>query len=197
MNSYIRVAEVAKQLDINHNTLRRWLIQYDTYLVTKRDKKMKYIHEDSLKTLILIKDYYAEFKKEHEILDLLASNSEVIKNVKGEEVEEEQLNDPGEQPDLKPIPADLIEMIRAELVDEVHEQFLEMHKKLDQQQEFNRQLIDRLDQQQKYIDERMNERDKKLVTSLRVTMEEQQQANSETAASQGEKKGFWGRLFGK
>lgn len=68
----------------------------------------------------------------------------------------------------------------------------------EKQTKFNEELLKRLDQQQKYIDDRMNERDKRLIESLRESKEERQ-ALLQIAATHGEekKKGFFSRLFGK
>lgn len=65
-----------------------------------------------------------------------------------------------------------------------------------QQINFNKELVNKLDQQQKYIDERLEQRDKKLMESIRL-LQEEKQARLEMAATQEEKKkGFFARLFG-
>lgn len=69
----------------------------------------------------------------------------------------------------------------------------DMHQK---QLGFNQALIKKLDQQQSYIEERLEQRDKKLMESLRQSQEEKK-ALAEAAATQEEKKkGFFARLFG-
>jgi hypothetical protein len=58
--------------------------------------------------------------------------------------------------------------------------------------------LKRLEQQQKYIEERLNERDKMLVASLKESLKEAQETRKLLAASQEEqKKSYWKRLFGK
>jgi hypothetical protein len=64
----------------------------------------------------------------------------------------------------------------------------EMQKKLDQQQEFNRLLLDRLDHQQKYIDDRLENRDRMLMESIRQLQEEKQARLEAAAAAQEEMK---------
>lgn len=63
---------------------------------------------------------------------------------------------------------------------------------------FNEELHKRLDQQQKYIDERLEQRDIKLMESIRESQEERK-ALLQLAAAQEEakKKGFFARLFEK
>jgi len=170
MDAFQRVSEVAKQINVNHNTLRRWLLQYDEFLITRKDRKMKYIHTDSIKTLLLIKQYYDEAKKEHEIIDLLSSNPEVIRNVDAEELDDEQMDEDAEQEEgsAVPVPADLIERVKQELINEVAASV-------------ERQLEERF----KRFDERMAERDKLLMESIRTIQEIKQE----------KKKGFWDWLF--
>ena len=64
----------------------------------------------------------------------------------------------------------------------------------------NRQLIEKLNEQQRYINQRLEERDRKLMESIRA-IQEQKQAALETAATtedKGTKKRGWlSRIFGK
>ncbi|MDX8367816.1 DUF3967 domain-containing protein [Cytobacillus sp. IB215665] len=76
----------------------------------------------------------------------------------------------------------------------------DLTKKLDvltdmseKQNKLNAELLKKLDQQQKYIDERLNERDKLLMQSLNEATEVRKQI----AAATEEKKGFFAKLFGK
>lgn len=73
----------------------------------------------------------------------------------------------------------------------------------EKQEQFNRELVERLDAQQKhiekqqyYIEERLKERDEKLMDSLR-TFRETKQEMLQIAATKEEKKNFFSRLFGK
>lgn len=56
-----------------------------------------------------------------------------------------------------------------------------------------------LQNQQKYIDERLKERDLKLVAALRTAQEERRTFLNEVAATieEQQKKGFWAKLFNK
>lgn len=73
----------------------------------------------------------------------------------------------------------------------------------ERQEQFNKRLIERLDTQQKhiekqqlYIEERLKERDEKLMESLR-TFQDTKQEMLQIAAAKEEKKSFFARLFGK
>lgn len=62
----------------------------------------------------------------------------------------------------------------------------------------NDELLSKLNEQQKYIDERLEQRDRKLIESLRESQEERKTLLQLAAAQEEEKKkGFFSRLFGK
>ncbi|PER06831.1 hypothetical protein CN477_06095, partial [Bacillus cereus] len=63
----------------------------------------------------------------------------------------------------------------------------EMQEKLDQQQEFNQLLLDRLDHQQKYIEDRLENRDRMLMESIRQLQDEKQARLKVAATSVQEK----------
>ncbi|UAL49736.1 DUF3967 domain-containing protein (plasmid) [Sutcliffiella horikoshii] len=177
MDKYKRASEVAEQLIINRNTLRRWLLQYEDYLNTKLEGNTKFIHESSIPAIQLIKDCYAKQLQEHEIKDKLAKSHEIPKNAEAEEEEKT----PGPQ----------------------YEQELnEIKSLLQQQQEFNKQLVERLNEQQKYIESRMDARDKNLMSMIREVQETKQQlletaaAKEEVKEEEKEQKTWWSKLFG-
>ncbi|MFP7474645.1 DUF3967 domain-containing protein [Niallia taxi] len=63
------------------------------------------------------------------------------------------------------------------------------------QEEFNRELVQRLDKQQKYIDDRLEQRDQKLMESLRENQEVKKALLQIAAAQEESKKSFFSRLF--
>jgi len=70
-----------------------------------------------------------------------------------------------------------------------------------QQQEFNKQLVERLNEQQKYIESRMDARDKNLMSMIREVQETKQQlletaAAKEEVKEEKEQKNWWSKLFG-
>lgn len=166
---------MADRIGVNANTLRRWLIQYENFLVIRKDRKMKYIHEKSTDTLLLIKGFYEEFKKEHEIIELLVANPTVIRTMEGEEIPNEETIEESTDTELT-------------ILDEVAELKAMMNK----QMEFNKQLSEQLHKQQQYIETKLEERDRVLMESLRQSQEEKI-ARIEAAAT--EKRGFFSRLF--
>jgi len=65
----------------------------------------------------------------------------------------------------------------------------QMQEFMDQQQKFNKELLDRLDKQQQYIDNRLNERDRDLIQGIRELQEQKQIAA--TKEEEGNKKPWW------
>lgn len=177
MDKYKRASEVAEQLIINRNTLRRWLLQYEDYLNTKLEGNTKFIHESSIPAIQLIKECYAKQLQEHEIKDKLAKSHEIPKNVESEE-------------DTSAVPT------------QVEQELNNIKSLLHQQQEFNKQLVERLNEQQKYIESRMDARDKNLMSMIREVQETKQQlletaaAKEEVKEEEKEQKTWWSKLFG-
>lgn len=179
LEEWITPADVSEKYNIPVETIRRYLRQHGHHLKIKKIHKKYLIHSDSVKFIPQIRDQFADGKSVEEVEEYLESKGLPLTITV--------------QPD---------EHERHDRDDRLEGAMLEMAKKMDQfqsqfnqQKEFNRQLVDRLDQQQKYIDERMNERDRLLMESLRGIQEQ----NKLIAATQEEekKKGFWKRLFGK
>lgn len=145
MNGYIRQTDVAKQLGINENTFRRWVLKYSEYISTTTNGKMKYIHEDSIPTLALIKGYYAENKKENEIKDLLDSNVNVIRDADatditdGEQVNEQKNNQ------LAALTPEVFMALRKEMAGEIKQ---EIGQQFEQQfQKFGEQMTEHMKHQ--------------------------------------------------
>lgn len=73
-----------------------------------------------------------------------------------------------------------------------------MKETIEHQNTLLQELMKKMDQQQKYIDQRLEERDQKLIESLRQSQEERKALLQIAAAYEEEqKKGFFARLFGK
>ena len=74
----------------------------------------------------------------------------------------------------------------------------QQEERYEQQERFNKALLDKLDKQQQYIEERLNKRDETLVQSLREVQETKKLiAAAEEKREEESKKGFLQRLFSK
>lgn len=80
--------------------------------------------------------------------------------------------------------------------------YTKIFEEMEQLRELNRQLLLRLDEQQKYIEQRLDRMDEQIVKRDELLMKairEQQETRKLLVAAKEEanKKGFWGRLFKK
>lgn len=74
----------------------------------------------------------------------------------------------------------------------------ELKETIEKQNELLQALMQKMDRQQEYIDQSLEERDKKLMESIRISQETKQLLiESEAAKDEERTKSFWSRLFGK
>lgn len=73
----------------------------------------------------------------------------------------------------------------------------ELREVIAQQSKLLEELVKKMDQQQKYIDTRLEERDRLLMESIRESQEERKALLQIAAAQEEKKKGLFSRLFGR
>ncbi len=183
--------EVSLTLDIGTSTLRKWCLSLEEngYIFTRTDNQRRlYVERD----LVVLKYYKKLVQGENFSLD----NAAKVIVTKYKENPSETIAP------IVPPKAD-IQMRDFERSREIIEELLERAEKQEQFNEelmrFNRELLDRLDNQQEYINRRLEERDKKLMESLRQS-QETKKLMLELAAAKEESeknKGLWKRLFGR
>ncbi|MDK8747563.1 DUF3967 domain-containing protein [Streptococcus agalactiae] len=172
--------EISLVLDIGDSTLRKWCLALEKngYGFIRNDKKSRVFIESDI---VVLKHFQFVVKEHNMQLDNAAKlvtgrfgkgAFEVGTGVVLAEQEQEIA-----RPDSE-ILNTLLEHIRT-------------------QEEFNRELVQRLEQQQKYIDERLEQRDQKLMESLRDNQEVKKTLLQIAADQEERKKGFFGRFFGK
>ncbi|MGH0590540.1 DUF3967 domain-containing protein [Bacillus mycoides] len=193
-DGYYRVSEVATMLDIPESTLRRWLNDFDEYLNIKKERQLKYVHEDSIDTVKKIKHYYSESKKKHEIVVLLDMDPTVIRNVYAEEIDDDD-----EQKEISLIKAqqvntDLIEVLTEKITEEVTAKVTAELTK--QNMEFFAAVAKQSQDNFDRINKRLEERDEKLMSTIRL-IQEQKSANAQRQENTEQKGGFFSKLFGK
>ncbi|MED3687192.1 MerR family transcriptional regulator [Bacillus thuringiensis] len=191
-DGYYRVSEVATMLDIPESTLRRWLNDFDEYLNIKKERQLKYVHEDSIDTVKKIKHYYSESKKKHEIVGLLDMDPAVIRNVYAEDVDDKQketslVKTQQENTDLiEALTEKITEEVTAKVTAELTKQNIEFFAAIAKQGQDN---FDR-------INKRLEERDEKLMSTIRL-IQEQKSVNAQRQENTEQKNGFFSKLFGK
>ncbi|MFJ1137416.1 MerR family transcriptional regulator [Bacillus cereus group sp. BfR-BA-01354] len=193
-DGYYRVSEVATMLDIPESTLRRWLNDFDEYLNIKKERQLKYVHEDSIDTVKKIKHYYSESKKKHEIVGLLDMDPTVIRNVYAEDVESD--GEPKETSLVKPqqINLDFIEVLTEKITKDVTAKVTEELTK--QNMEFFTAVAKQSQDNFDRINKRLEERDENLMRTIRL-IQEQKSANAQRQENIEQKGGFFSKLFGK
>lgn len=182
--------EVFTTLDIGDSTLRKWCLALEKhgYGFIRNDQNTRvYVESD-----LVVLRHFQNLVKQHNIqlenaatlvIDRFGKGTfEVRTGIVPVEKEEEHRD-----------------LIRSdEVINKLLEHIKQQEEFIEQQKEFNRELLNRLDQQQKYIDERLEQRDQKFMESLRESQETKQQLLQLAAAHEEEtKKGFFARLFGK
>ncbi|MBE7127588.1 DUF3967 domain-containing protein [Bacillus mycoides] len=193
-DGYYRVSEVATMLDIPESTLRRWLNDFDEYLNIKKERQLKYVHEDSIDTVKKIKHYYSESKKKHEIVVLLDMDPNVIRNVYAEEIDDD--DEPKETSLVKAqqVNTDLIEALTEKITEEVTAKVTAELTK--QNMEFFAAVAKQSQDNFDRINKRLEERDEKLMSTIRL-IQEQKSANTQRQENTEQKGGFFSKLFGK
>ena len=169
---WMTVSEVSEKINVPVETVRRYLRQFSLYLKVKKMHKKYLIHDDSLTVLETIRQLYAEGKNAEEIENILATSGATMTfTVKDDDDEWMTVNVANELKDIK--------------------------KSLEEQKQFNKQLLEQIQKQNEYINKRLEERDKLLMESLRQSLEQRRMMIEQTAAEKETSKGFFARLFAK
>ncbi|HDR5564586.1 TPA: MerR family transcriptional regulator [Bacillus anthracis] len=193
-DGYYRVSEVATMLDIPESTLRRWLNDFDEYLNIKKERQLKYVHEDSIDTVKKIKHYYSESKKKHEIVVLLDMDPAVIRNVYAEEIDDDDEQKETSLVKAQQMNTNLIEALTEKITEEVTAKVtVELTK---QNMEFFAAVAKQSQDNFDRINKRLEERDEKLMSTIRL-IQEQKSANAQRQENTEQKGGFFFKLFGK
>lgn len=183
--------EISEHLEIGTSTLRKWCLSLEEngYMFSRTEgNKRLFVDRD----LLALK----YFKKlvQGENFSLGNASKVIASRYEGEASEERTPAVLQENED---------ENRSLERSNEMIQQLVEHMKKQDEhierQERFNKELLDRLDKQQTYIEERLNERDNKLMESLREARETKLLIAAAKEENEKEKnsKGFFSKLFGR
>jgi excisionase family DNA binding protein len=169
-SEWITVSEASEKLNIPVETIRRYIRSHSVHLKVKKQGKKYLLHNDSMTVIKQIRAFYDRSMTVDEVEEnLSASGFPMTITVKNE-------ND---------------EAMTIRVADELQE----IKKALDEQKDFNNKLLEKLNEQNEYIKESLEQRDQRLLSSIRDI----QKTKLETAATQQKQdnKGFFARLFGK
>lgn len=178
--------DMARLTDIAESTVRKYalLLEKNGYSFMRNANGNRVFTENDIKIFLELKATPKEEKSiEHIASDIADKYTTKVKKAvtSNEDVSDDmQLN--------KGVSADMLTI----LIEKVND-LTDTNQK---QTELIEELFMRLDQQQKYIEERLEERDRKLVESLRQSQEEKLALLEMAATQEEKKKGFLARLFG-
>lgn len=170
--NYLTISEICKETDVSNSSCRRYLSEFDGFFSVKGGGRVKKYEEQAVNVIMRIKHLYDEGKDKDEIYNVLVNEFPLV--IDGEE----------EQSNNESVPSLA-----------TSDDIAEIKGSLNEQKEFNAELLKRLDQQQQYIDKRLEERDQLLMESINKSLETQKQIASTREEEQ--KRSFWARLFNR
>lgn len=157
LSDFLSMSDVAKKTDIPYQTLIRYVNRHETFLNVKKEHKSFWVHSDSIEILQNIRKLYQEGLNERQVAkELSLKNIPITIDIPSE----------NEVQNLQSTLQDMSTTIKS------------LSEKAKNQEIFNRQLLLQLDKQQDYITSSLEERDRKLMESLRQTLETKQQIAS-------------------
>lgn len=175
--------DVSKNLGIGDSTLRKWCLALEnegyTFIKGQNDRRA-FLDKD----IINLRHFQ---KLVHEQRITMEEAAKFI--VSSINHQEGTTSVPGEQA-LPPEPKNKYMTL---------EQGNEIIERLQQQEQFNKALLEQLNKQQNYIEETLQKRDQQLMEALRVSQETKKliAASTEKAEQQQEKKSWLSALFNK
>lgn len=164
-DKWLYVTDVEKETGIPSATIRRYIRNHGHHLQLKKRGKVYMVASESLSVIKNIRDLYDQGKRLEDIEDALRSmNIPMTITVTHDE---------------------------REMTVNASEVLVQLQKDMEEQKEFNQSLLEIIQKQQEYINTKLEERDQKLLQSIR----EIQEAKKEIAVSHEKKKGFFSKFF--
>lgn len=192
MNFIYSTKEVSEKLEVGASTIRKWCLLFEakSYHFSRNPKDQRQFYEKDIKLLERFKTLtHDDGVMLENAIDLVLKEFDVL-NLNQQDVDTEPTNDLVLQRDMLRY-NDIIRILQDEKEEE--KAFREEQKKQwEEQQKFNRKLVEMLAEQQRYISERLDKRDQQLLASMREVQE-----TKKLIATAKEEKSFFQRFFGK
>ncbi|HWL27105.1 MAG TPA: hypothetical protein VNR38_25690 [Ureibacillus sp.] len=165
MKEYVSIAELSDMAELPNSTCRRYLANFEQFFVVKGGNRLKKYEVGAVAVIKRIKDLYDGGMDTHEIHSTLANEFPMVMS-NDEEVE-------------KNVPT---------LV--TSEDIAEIKQALEEQKQFNAELLQTLKDQHIYYEKKFNNlvHDRELISSLRDSMEQRRLDNSDDRLKEIEKK---------
>lgn len=165
---WLNVNEVEKQTGIPDATIRRYIRNHGHQLQIKKRGKSYLIASESLSVIKTIRELYDKGKQLEDVDDTLRKMNVPVTITVTDNEKEVTVN--------------------------ASEVLIQLQKDMDEQKKFNQTLLETLQKQQEYINTKLEERDRRLIESIREIQETKKQV---AAVNEKEKKNWWSKLFSK
>lgn len=163
---WFSVMEIEKQTGIPDATIRRYIRNHGHHLQIKKRGKSYLIASETLTVIKKIRELYDKGKQSEDVEDILRYMNVPVTITMTDDEKEVTVN--------------------------ASEVLIQLQKDMNEQKNFNQSLLETLQKQQEYITIKLEERDRRLIESIR----EMQEVKKEIASSEEKKKkGFFTRLF--
>lgn len=158
VNKYLPIAEIAEQADIANSTCRRYLTTFESFFLVRGGSRLKRYEANSVDILKRIKQLYDEGQDTNEIHNVLVNEFPMV-------------IDGDKQPESNEHVSGLA----------TAEDITEIKQALDEQKQFNQQLLEHIKHQHLYYEQKFEELkyDRDFVHSLRSSMEQRRIESSE------------------
>lgn len=164
MEKWLSIKEVDEQTAIPHQTIRRYIDRHGHHLKLKRQHNRMFIHEDSLEHLQTIRSWYAKNYNSDQVDELLV-NQGVPMTIEYDENDSESVSI-----NFPEVLSSLTKGMNEQR--EFNEQLLEH---LSKQDGYMRKQNEKIQAQQKLLDENLAKRDEQLLEVIREIQETREQ----------------------
>lgn len=170
---WLTFAQLEERTKIPHQTIRRYIDRHGHHLRTKKQHRSIYIQEDSLETLVAIREMYEKNYNVQRIETELANYGFLTTIVI--EDDEKKIN-------------------AIDVLESLQKSNNELHEKMKKQEEFNLLLLEQMKKQQEYIESTLKKRDEHLMSALKQTLETRKQV---ATTEEVKEKNWWNKMFSK
>ncbi|MGN7943241.1 DUF3967 domain-containing protein [Virgibacillus sp. 6R] len=173
--------DIANITDIAESTVRKYaqLLEKQGYIFNRNISGNRIFNEQDIKVFLEFKMFPKSDNSVDDIASIIATKYIARPDTNGSGVSD---NTQANQPSERDMLVDLVKKV--DILTDMNEK----------QNKFNEELLKRLEQQQKYIDSKLNERDKILLESLRQSQETQRLL---AATAEEKKKPWWTKILKK
>jgi DNA-binding transcriptional MerR regulator len=161
---WLTINDLSKKIGIPHQTIRRYINQHSHHITMKKHHRSYLVDVDCIPVFLKIRELYGEGKSGDEIEEALAKMGVPMTITVREN-------------DEKPVSIDV-----GEVFSHFNETVRDIKKELEEQAQLNAKLLDivneqheKLDKLERYIEDKLNERDIKLLEAIRGMQETHKQ----------------------